>query len=67
VTPTEIGNMQEKLAQAVGGPVIIRATLIPGNLVDFAGFDQRRQLENLFTGKMVDQGAEIVDMSVEEL
>jgi len=67
LTLAEITNIQEQLTQAVDGPVIIRATLIPGRQVDFTGFDQRRQLENLFSGKMVEQDAEIVNMTVEEL
>lgn len=41
LTPAQIAEIQDQLAEAVGGPVTIRTTLISGTQVDFTGFDQR--------------------------
>ena len=67
LTPAEITNIREELAQTIGDPVIIRTTSISDTQVALTGFDQRRQLENLLIGKMVEQGAEVIYMAVEEI
>ena len=66
LTPAEITDIQEQLTKSVGGSVIIRATLIPGTLVDFTGFDLRRDLEDRFRDYITEHGGQIADIRVEQ-
>ena len=46
--------------------VTVQLTLIPASLVAYAAPELVRQLKNLFEEKMVELGAEVVTMNVEE-
>jgi uncharacterized hydrophobic protein (TIGR00271 family) len=66
LTPDEIAHIEAQLTEAVGGPVTAETTLIPASQVAHEAPERVRQLENLFEEKMAEQGAEVVEMTVDE-
>ncbi len=66
LTPAELTRIEEELTKAVGAPVDVQATILFGTRQDVTGADDRRRLENIFKGKMVELGAQVEFIKIEE-
>lgn len=67
LTSSQLAAMEEKLVEAVGGPVTLETTTITGVRSEYEGsLPQVRQLETLFAGKMNRREAQIINLHVDE-
>ncbi|NJP06104.1 MAG: DUF389 domain-containing protein [Chloroflexaceae bacterium] len=63
VTPERLLDFEQTLSEEVHETVTIRATLIPGSQTSLAALSQQLTIEHLFQQAIVDQSAQVADLT----
>ena len=66
LSPAQITQLQEALEEAVGGPVQVNITALPGYRTQLEGLEIQRRIEILFTGMVVELGGHVNSVAVEK-